>query len=53
MKLTVETRLEMAVAVIAAALVIVGTGLIYPPAALVVAGIALLASLIDLRRSRP
>lgn len=53
MRLTVETRLEMAVAAIGAALIITGIALIYPPAALVVGGLFLLASLVDLRRSRP
>ena len=53
MRLTVETPLEMAIAVSAAVLIVAGVALIYPPAALVVAGICLLASLIDLRRSRP
>lgn len=53
MKLTVETPIEVGVALAAAALVVVGVFLMYPPAAIVVGGLFLFASLVDLRRSRP
>lgn len=53
MKLTVETPMEIGIALFAAVLVVAGVAMMYPPAALVVAGLFLLASLVDLRRSRP
>jgi hypothetical protein len=53
MRLTIETRLEQAIALAAAVLIVTGTALVSPPAALVVGGCFLLASLIDLRRTRP
>ena len=53
MRLTVETRLEVIVFILAASLIISGIALIYWPAAFVVAGLFLLASLVDLRRTRP
>lgn len=43
-------RIERVIAIVGGALVVAGIALIYAPAALVVAGLLLLASVIDLRR---
>jgi uncharacterized membrane protein len=46
-------RVEQVIAIAGGALVTVGVALIYPPAALIVAGCFLIASVIELPRRRP
>lgn len=53
MRLTVETRVEFGVFLLAVLLIIVGFGMVWLPLGLLAAGFTLLLVLVDARRLRP